>query len=88
MTLDGQLRRRVRRAIDAVRSRAGNGASRVRVVDSANVVVARNIGTHGESKASAHQTVVVRNGSIHTRTERNVVSDGSSRHQKKERGRK
>jgi hypothetical protein len=79
MTLDGQLRRRVRRAIDAARSRGRNGASRVRIVDFANVVVARNIGAHSKTEASAHQTVVVRDGSIHARTERNVVNDSSSR---------
>jgi hypothetical protein len=87
MTLGGQFRRHVRRAIDAARSRAAKGASRVRVVGSANVVVARNIGTHGESEASAHQTVVVRDGSIRARTEPTVGSDGSSRHQNKESGR-
>ena len=80
MTLGGQLGRRVRRAIDVARSRAAKGGSRVRIVDPANVVVARNFGTHGETEASAHQTVVVRNGSIHARTEQ-IVRDGSSRHQ-------
>jgi hypothetical protein len=83
MTLGGQLRRRVRRAIDVARSRAAKGESRVRIVDPANVVVARNIGTHGATEASAHQTVVIRDGSIRTRTER-MVRDGSSRHQEKE----
>ena len=84
MTLSRQIRRRVRSAIDAARSRAADGSSRVRVADSANVVVARNIGTSGDSAASAHQTVVVRDGTTHTRTERTVVSDSSSRRQEKE----
>jgi hypothetical protein len=75
MTFGSQLRRHVREAIDAARSRAAGRRGRVRVVKPTNIVVARNIDGRGETqRASARQTVVVRNGAIQERTEQTEVS--------------
>jgi hypothetical protein len=71
MTFAAQLRRHVREAIDAARSRAAGRRGRVRVVKPTNIVVARNIDGQGQTqRASASQTVAVRDGAVQERSER------------------